>query len=196
MLRLPCVVRVTLVQAGQKLVCWAKAELSVAEWTLNWLLWLIAKPLWFDDQGIDATSVGERFDDEAIANNGNDWLERLGSIQGYGWSCEVLDVLLPASSCRKVSTDCSARHSLDLGEQGGRPHQASITIRFKMRFAKIESRHWLYNATVGAGLQLTTRYVTAWWRRYCALSGIFSRRCLGCSSSLMARRCRSAGWWI
>ncbi len=38
---------------------------------------------WFDDQGIDATSVGKRFDDEAIANNGNDWLERLGSIQGY-----------------------------------------------------------------------------------------------------------------
>ncbi|MDF4741196.1 bifunctional aspartate kinase/homoserine dehydrogenase II, partial [Vibrio parahaemolyticus] len=45
---------------------------------------------WFDEQGIEAASVAERFDDESIANNG-DWLERLGALKSYD-EAVVLDV--------------------------------------------------------------------------------------------------------
>ncbi|MCV5334165.1 bifunctional aspartate kinase/homoserine dehydrogenase II, partial [Escherichia coli] len=45
---------------------------------------------WFDEQGIEAASVAERFDDESIANNG-DWLARLGALKSYD-EAVVLDV--------------------------------------------------------------------------------------------------------
>ncbi|PQJ55813.1 bifunctional aspartate kinase/homoserine dehydrogenase II [Vibrio chagasii] len=129
---------------------------------------------WFDDQGIDATSVGERFDDEAIANNGNDWLERLGSIQGYD-EVVVLDVTASQALAEKyLQIAQQGIHLISANKVAG---SASSEYYHQVQdaFAKI-SRHWLYNATVGAGLPInhTVRDLRESGDDIIALSGIFS----------------------
>ncbi|OEF79837.1 bifunctional aspartate kinase/homoserine dehydrogenase II, partial [Vibrio splendidus 1F-157] len=96
---------------------------------------------WFDDQGIDATSVGKRFDDEAIANNGNDWLERLGSIQGYD-EAVVLDVTAsPVLAAKYLQIAQQGIHLISANKVAG---SASSEYYHQVQdaFAKI-SRHWL-----------------------------------------------------
>ena len=129
---------------------------------------------WFDDQGIDATSVGECFDDEAIANNGNDWLERLGSIQGYD-EAVVLDVTASQALAEKyLQIAQQGIHLISANKVAG---SASSEYYHQVQdaFAKI-SRHWLYNATVGAGLPInhTVRDLRESGDDIIALSGIFS----------------------
>ncbi|TVU60269.1 bifunctional aspartate kinase/homoserine dehydrogenase II [Vibrio atlanticus] len=129
---------------------------------------------WFDDQGIDATSVGKRFDDEAIANNGNDWLERLGSIQGYD-EAVVLDVTAsPVLAAKYLQIAQQGIHLISANKVAG---SASSEYYHQVQdaFAKI-SRHWLYNATVGAGLPInhTVRDLRESGDDILALSGIFS----------------------
>ncbi|MCY9825179.1 bifunctional aspartate kinase/homoserine dehydrogenase II [Vibrio chagasii] len=129
---------------------------------------------WFDDQGIDATYVGERFDDEAIANNGNDWLERLGSIQGYD-EAVVLDVTASQALAEKyLQIAQQGIHLISANKVAG---SASSEYYHQVQdaFAKI-SRHWLYNATVGAGLPInhTVRDLRESGDDIIALSGIFS----------------------
>ncbi len=129
---------------------------------------------WFDDQGIDATSVGEHFDDEAIANNGNNWLERLGSIQGYD-EAVVLDVTASQALAEKYLQ--IAQHGIHLISANKVAGSASSEYYHQVQdaFAKI-SRHWLYNATVGAGLPInhTVRDLRESGDDIIALSGIFS----------------------
>ncbi|EAQ53017.1 MULTISPECIES: bifunctional aspartate kinase/homoserine dehydrogenase II [Vibrio] len=129
---------------------------------------------WFDDQGIDATSVSKRFDDEAIANNGNDWLERLGSIQGYD-EAVVLDVTAsPVLAAKYLQVAQQGIHLISANKVAG---SASSEYYHQVQdaFAKI-SRHWLYNATVGAGLPInhTVRDLRESGDDIIALSGIFS----------------------
>ncbi|OED91933.1 bifunctional aspartate kinase/homoserine dehydrogenase II [Vibrio crassostreae] len=129
---------------------------------------------WFDDQGIDANSVGKRFDDEAIANNGNDWLERLGSIQGYD-EAVVLDVTAsPVLAAKYLQIAQQGIHLISANKVAG---SASSEYYHQVQdaFAKI-SRHWLYNATVGAGLPInhTVRDLRESGDDIIALSGIFS----------------------
>ncbi|MBY7732893.1 bifunctional aspartate kinase/homoserine dehydrogenase II [Vibrio splendidus] len=129
---------------------------------------------WFDDQGIDATSVGKRFDDEATANNGNDWLERLGSIQGYD-EAVVLDVTAsPVLAAKYLQIAQQGIHLISANKVAG---SASSEYYHQVQdaFAKI-SRHWLYNATVGAGLPInhTVRDLRESGDDIIALSGIFS----------------------
>ncbi|MEZ8339105.1 bifunctional aspartate kinase/homoserine dehydrogenase II [Vibrio cyclitrophicus] len=129
---------------------------------------------WFDDQGIDATSVSKRFDDEAIANNGNDWLERLGSIQGYD-EAVVLDVTAsPVLAAKYLQIAQQGIHLISVNKVAG---SASSEYYHQVQdaFAKI-SRHWLYNATVGAGLPInhTVRDLRESGDDIIALSGIFS----------------------
>ncbi|MFS1420930.1 bifunctional aspartate kinase/homoserine dehydrogenase II [Vibrio splendidus] len=129
---------------------------------------------WFDDQGIDATSVGKRFDDEAIANNGNDWLERLGSIQGYD-EAVILDVTAsPVLAAKYLQIAQQGIHLISANKVAG---SASSEYYHQVQdaFAKI-SRHWLYNATVGAGLPInhTVRDLHESGDDIIALSGIFS----------------------
>ncbi|MEZ8698146.1 bifunctional aspartate kinase/homoserine dehydrogenase II [Vibrio lentus] len=129
---------------------------------------------WFDDQGIDATSVGKRFDDEAIVNNGNDWLERLGSIQGYD-EAVVLDVTAsPVLAAKYLQVAQQGIHLISANKVAG---SASSEYYHQVQdaFAKI-SRHWLYNATVGAGLPInhTVRDLRESGDDIIALSGIFS----------------------
>ena len=129
---------------------------------------------WFNDQGIDATSVGERFDDEAIANNGNNWLEHLGSIQGYD-EAVVLDVTASQALAEKYLQ--IAQHGIHLISANKVAGSASSEYYHQVQdaFAKI-SRHWLYNATVGAGLPInhTVRDLRESGDDIIALSGIFS----------------------
>ncbi|MEQ6347982.1 bifunctional aspartate kinase/homoserine dehydrogenase II [Vibrio cyclitrophicus] len=129
---------------------------------------------WFDDQGIDATSVSKRFDDEAIANNGNDWLELLGSIQGYD-EAVVLDVTAsPVLAAKYLQIAQQGIHLISANKVAG---SASSEYYHQVQdaFAKI-SRHWLYNATVGAGLPInhTVRDLRESGDDIIALSGIFS----------------------
>ncbi|MEZ8013167.1 MULTISPECIES: bifunctional aspartate kinase/homoserine dehydrogenase II [Vibrio] len=129
---------------------------------------------WFDDQGIDATSVSKRFDDEAIASNGNDWLERLGSIQGYD-EAVVLDVTAsPVLAAKYLQIAQQGIHLISANKVAG---SASSEYYHQVQdaFAKI-SRHWLYNATVGAGLPInhTVRDLRESGDDIIALSGIFS----------------------
>ncbi|MCC4783346.1 bifunctional aspartate kinase/homoserine dehydrogenase II [Vibrio splendidus] len=129
---------------------------------------------WFDEQGIDATSVGKRFDDEAIANNGSDWLERLGSIQGYD-EAVVLDVTAsPVLAAKYLQVAQQGIHLISANKVAG---SASSEYYHQVQdaFAKI-SRHWLYNATVGAGLPInhTVRDLRESGDDIIALSGIFS----------------------
>ncbi|CAK2558737.1 fused aspartate kinase/homoserine dehydrogenase 2 [Vibrio crassostreae] len=129
---------------------------------------------WFDDQGIDVTSVSKRFDDEAIANNGNDWLERLGSIQGYD-EAVVLDVTAsPVLAAKYLQVAQQGIHLISANKVAG---SASSEYYHQVQdaFAKI-SRHWLYNATVGAGLPInhTVRDLRESGDDIIALSGIFS----------------------
>ncbi len=129
---------------------------------------------WFDDQGIDATSVSKRFDDEAIANNGNDWLERLGSIQGYD-EAVVLDVTAsPVLAAKYLQIAQQGIHLISANKVAG---SASSEYYHQVQdaFAKI-SRLWLYNATVGAGLPInhTVRDLRESGDDIIALSGIFS----------------------
>ncbi|WP_299687239.1 bifunctional aspartate kinase/homoserine dehydrogenase II [uncultured Vibrio sp.] len=129
---------------------------------------------WFDEQGIAATSVTKHFDDEAIANNGNDWLERLGSIQGYD-EAVVLDVTAsPALADKYLQIAQQGIHLISANKVAG---SASSEYYHQVQdaFAKI-SRHWLYNATVGAGLPInhTVRDLRESGDDITALSGIFS----------------------
>ncbi|MDE1327204.1 bifunctional aspartate kinase/homoserine dehydrogenase II [Vibrio aestuarianus] len=129
---------------------------------------------WFDEQGINAESVLERFNDEAVSYQGKEWLQHLSNIQGYD-DLIVLDVT--------ASSELAERY-LDIAEHGMHLISANKVAgsassqsyhQVKDAFAKI-SRHWLYNATVGAGLPInhTVRDLRESGDDIVALSGIFS----------------------
>ncbi|KOE84813.1 aspartate kinase [Vibrio alginolyticus] len=129
---------------------------------------------WFDEQGINAESVLERFNDEAISYQGKEWLQHLSNIQGYD-DLIVLDVT--------ASSELAERY-LDIAEHGMHLISANKVAgsassqsyhQVKDAFAKI-SRHWLYNATVGAGLPInhSVRDLRESGDDIVALSGIFS----------------------
>ncbi|MET2855051.1 bifunctional aspartate kinase/homoserine dehydrogenase II [Vibrio owensii] len=128
---------------------------------------------WFDENGIDAATVAQRFDDESIENDGH-WLNKLGALQNYD-EAVVLDVT--------ASKELAARY-VDIAQQGTHLISANKVAgsadsqyyhQVQDAFAKI-GRHWLYNATVGAGLPInhTVRDLRESGDDIVALSGIFS----------------------
>ncbi|MFM2622056.1 bifunctional aspartate kinase/homoserine dehydrogenase II [Vibrio owensii] len=128
---------------------------------------------WFDENGIDAATVAQRFDDESIENDGH-WLNKLGALQNYD-EAVVLDVT--------ASKELAARY-VDIAQQGIHLISANKVAgsadsqyyhQVQDAFAKI-GRHWLYNATVGAGLPInhTVRDLRESGDDIVALSGIFS----------------------
>lgn len=128
---------------------------------------------WFDENGIDAATVAQRFDDESIENDGH-WLNMLGALQNYD-EAVVLDVT--------ASKELAARY-VDIAQQGIHLISANKVAgsadsqyyhQVQDAFAKI-GRHWLYNATVGAGLPInhTVRDLRESGDDIVALSGIFS----------------------
>ncbi|MFM2654077.1 bifunctional aspartate kinase/homoserine dehydrogenase II [Vibrio owensii] len=128
---------------------------------------------WFDENGIDAATAAQRFDDESIENDGH-WLNKLGALQNYD-EAVVLDVT--------ASKELAARY-VDIAQQGIHLISANKVAgsadsqyyhQVQDAFAKI-GRHWLYNATVGAGLPInhTVRDLRESGDDIVALSGIFS----------------------
>ncbi|MEH0667862.1 bifunctional aspartate kinase/homoserine dehydrogenase II [Vibrio scophthalmi] len=129
---------------------------------------------WFNDQGIDPSAVSEHFDEESIPYQQGEWIQRLGAIQGYD-DVVVLDVT--------ASKELAERY-LDIAEQGMHLISANKVAgsassayyhQVQDAFAKI-NRHWLYNATVGAGLPInhTVRDLRESGDVIYAVSGIFS----------------------
>lgn len=132
-----------------------------------------SQKFWFDDQGIDATKVSTLFNDESVENDGS-WLTRLGALQNYD-EAVVLDV---------TASKELAQSYIDIAQQGIHLISANKVAgsadsqyyhQVQDAFAKI-GRHWLYNATVGAGLPInhTVRDLRESGDEIVALSGIFS----------------------
>jgi aspartokinase/homoserine dehydrogenase 2 len=129
---------------------------------------------WFDEKGIEEQSVLERFEDEAVENDGSVWLHQLGSLQGYD---EVVVLDVTASKALAMQYVDIAAHGIHLISANKVAGSASSDYYHLVQdaFAKT-SRHWLYNATVGAGLPInhTVRDLRESGDEIVALSGIFS----------------------
>lgn len=128
---------------------------------------------WFDDKGIDASSVSARFIDESVPNDGT-WLTRIGALQNYD-EAVVLDV---------TASNQLAECYVDIAQQGIHLISANKVAgsagskyyhQVQDAFAKI-GRHWLYNATIGAGLPInhTVRDLRESGDDIVSLSGVFS----------------------
>ncbi|MCY9804020.1 bifunctional aspartate kinase/homoserine dehydrogenase II [Vibrio scophthalmi] len=129
---------------------------------------------WFNPQGIDAASANHRFDDESVPYQGGAWIAQLGAIQGYD-DAVVLDVTASQELAeRYVEIAEQGMHLISANKVAG---SASSEYYHQVQdaFAKI-NRHWLYNATVGAGLPInhTVRDLRESGDEIVALSGIFS----------------------
>ncbi|MHC0046317.1 bifunctional aspartate kinase/homoserine dehydrogenase II [Vibrio campbellii] len=128
---------------------------------------------WFDENGIDAATVAQRFDDESKENDGN-WLAKLGAIQNFD-EAVVLDVTASKElATRYVEIAQQGIHLISANKVAGSA-DSQYYHQVQDAFAKI-GRHWLYNATVGAGLPInhTVRDLRESGDDIVALSGIFS----------------------
>ncbi|MBE4223198.1 bifunctional aspartate kinase/homoserine dehydrogenase II [Vibrio parahaemolyticus] len=128
---------------------------------------------WFDEKGIDAAAVADRFDDESIENDGA-WLSRLGDLQGYD-EAVVLDVTASKELAQRyVDIAQQGIHLISANKVAGSA-DSQYYHQVQDAFAKI-GRYWLYNATVGAGLPInhTVRDLRESGDEIVALSGIFS----------------------
>ncbi|CED70431.1 bifunctional aspartate kinase/homoserine dehydrogenase II [Aliivibrio wodanis] len=129
---------------------------------------------WLDFEGIDSGSVVESFDNEATTYENFDWIEQVGAIQGYD-DVVVLDVTASAELSQQYTKIAEqGMHLISANKVAGsapsNEYQAVIDA-----FEKT-GRHWLYNATVGAGLPInhTVRDLCESGDQIVALSGIFS----------------------
>ncbi|MDC0610075.1 bifunctional aspartate kinase/homoserine dehydrogenase II [Vibrio sp.] len=129
---------------------------------------------WFDEDGIDAKTADKQFKDKSISNDGTEWLLKLGKAEKYD-DVIVLDV---------TASQDLANQYLDIAQQGlhlisankiAGSASSEFYYQVKESFSKI-NRHWLYNATVGAGLPInhTVRDLRESGDEIVALSGIFS----------------------
>lgn len=129
---------------------------------------------WLDDQGINEQTVLERYEDEAVAYQGNVWLQQLANLQGYD-EVVVLDVTAsPALAEQYQSIAENGMHLISANKVAGSAPSVSYHA-VQDAFSKT-GRHWLYNATVGAGLPInhTVRDLRESGDDIVALSGIFS----------------------
>lgn len=129
---------------------------------------------WFNPNGIDATSVSNHFSEEAVEYQPGEWIEKLGAIQGYD-EIVVLDVTASKELANQyLAIAEQGMHLISANKVAG---SASSQYYHQVQdaFAKI-NRHWLYNATVGAGLPInhTVRDLRESGDDIQALSGIFS----------------------
>ncbi|HCG9724923.1 bifunctional aspartate kinase/homoserine dehydrogenase II [Vibrio parahaemolyticus] len=128
---------------------------------------------WFDEKGIDAAAVADKFDDESIEND-RTWLSRLGDLQGYD-EAVVLDVTASKELAQRyVDIAQQGIHLISANKVAGSA-DSQYYHQVQDAFAKI-GRYWLYNATVGAGLPInhTVRDLRESGDEIVALSGIFS----------------------
>ncbi len=129
---------------------------------------------WLDFNGIDSKQVSERFDEEAISNDGVDWLNKLAHQQKYD-EVIVLDVTASQTlSDQYVDIASHGFHLISANKVAGSA-PGEFYHQVKDAFSKTD-RHWFYNATVGAGLPInhTVRDLRESGDDILALSGIFS----------------------
>lgn len=127
-----------------------------------------------DFDGIDPVTVNQRFADEAVENDGKEWLERLSHPAGYD-DIIVLDVT--ASEALAQLYPQIAEKGLHLISANKVAGSASGLFYHQVQNAFSKTgRHWLYNATVGAGLPVnhTVRDLRESGDTIVELSGIFS----------------------
>lgn len=129
---------------------------------------------WLDLQGIDPKQALLRFDDEGLHNDGKAWLQTLAHQTEYD---EVVVMDVTASSELAAQYDKIAEHGMHLicanklaGSASSDAYQRVVDA-----FEKT-GRHWLYNATVGAGLPVNyaIRDLRNSGDEITAVSGIFS----------------------
>ncbi|WP_099610268.1 bifunctional aspartate kinase/homoserine dehydrogenase II [Vibrio fujianensis] len=129
---------------------------------------------WFNEQGIDARTVDDDYQDEAQPNDGQTWLTQLGRLSGYD-DVIVLDVTASEElAYRYLEIAQQGLHLISANKVAGSA-SSEYYQQVKEAFSKI-GRYWLYNATVGAGLPInhTVRDLRESGDEITALSGIFS----------------------
>lgn len=133
-----------------------------------------SQTFWLDEAGINPSQVAARYQDEAQPNDGQRWLQQLGELRNYDEAI-VLDVT--ASEHLAQQYLAMAQHGLHLisANKVAGSAEGEYYHQVKHAFSKI-GRHWLYNATVGAGLPInhTVRDLRESGDDITALSGIFS----------------------
>ncbi|SEG74835.1 bifunctional aspartate kinase/homoserine dehydrogenase II [Vibrio hangzhouensis] len=142
--------------------------------TFNLVAVIDSQTYWLDDNGIDEQTVLERYTDEAVAYQGDVWLKQLSSLQGYD-EVVVLDVTAsPLLASQYVSIAENGMHLISANKVAG--SAPSISYHAVQDAFSKTGRHWLYNATVGAGLPInhTVRDLRESGDDIVALSGIFS----------------------
>ncbi|PMN69792.1 bifunctional aspartate kinase/homoserine dehydrogenase II [Enterovibrio norvegicus] len=128
---------------------------------------------WIDFKGIDPACVMDAFSEHSEAYQDNDWISRL--LNHPYDDVVVLDVTASAPLSKQYPE--LAEHGFHLVSANKVAGSASGAEYNKVQdaFAKT-GRHWLYNATVGAGLPVnhTVRDLRESGDKIIALSGIFS----------------------
>lgn len=129
---------------------------------------------WLDLNGIQAKDALSKFSDESIKNDGKTWLETLAHQTRYD---EVVVMDVTASNVLAEQYESIAEHGMHLICANKVAGSAS-SVRYqavKDAFEKT-GRHWLYNATVGAGLPVNyaIRNLRDSGDDITAISGIFS----------------------
>lgn len=133
-----------------------------------------SKRYWLDLNGIDPKQALVRFDEEAVDLDGIDWLKTLSNQTEYD---EVVVMDVTASEQLAEQYHQIAEHGMHLicankivGSASTQDYQRVVDA-----FEKT-GRHWLYNATVGAGLPVNyaIRDLRSSGDEITAVSGIFS----------------------
>ncbi|MFY2509910.1 bifunctional aspartate kinase/homoserine dehydrogenase II [Vibrio pectenicida] len=129
---------------------------------------------WLSPEGIDPADVSHHYEEEAIEYQEDEWIKKLGAIQGYD-DVVVLDVTA-SQQLAQCYTDIAEQgmHLISANKVAGSA-SSQYYHQVQSAFAKI-NRHWFYNATVGAGLPInhTVKDLRESGDDIHALSGIFS----------------------
>ena len=114
------------------------------------------------------------FESEAIRHENNIWIEQLGAIEGYD-DVVILDVTASHSLTDQYPNIAKQGIHLISANKVAGAAPTDFYQQVKESFSKV-NRHWLYNATVGAGLPInhTVRDLRESGDTVVALSGIFS----------------------
>ncbi len=129
---------------------------------------------WLDLNGIEPQAALDKFDDESITNDGKQWLETLAHQSQYD---EVVVMDVTASAELAAQYERFAEHGMHLICANKVAGSASSEDYHRVHDAfEKTGRHWLYNATVGAGLPVNyaIRDLRNSGDEITAISGIFS----------------------
>ncbi|GEM76688.1 bifunctional aspartate kinase/homoserine dehydrogenase II [Vibrio sagamiensis] len=127
----------------------------------------------FDESSLSPHKVLQHFDDDSIENDGS-WLTKLDGLSDFD-EVVVLDVTASQQlATRYIDIAQYGFHLISANKVAGSA-DSHYYHQVQNAFAKT-GRHWLYNATVGAGLPInhTVRDLRESGDEIVALSGIFS----------------------